>query len=58
MLLNKHSIFVILSAILLSVISPVASAVFWTAIFEAVLNAFVGNCLVWSRRSCQYLLLK
>ena len=41
--------FVILSAILLPVKSPVASAVFWIGLFEAVLGASVADCLAWLR---------
>ena len=42
-------ILVILSAILLPIKSPVVSAVFWIALFEAVLNASGADCLAWSR---------
>ena len=42
--------FVIPSAILLPIKSPVASAVFWITIFEVVLSASVADCLGWSRR--------
>ena len=37
------------SAILLPIKSPVVSAVFWIALFEAVLNASGADCLAWSR---------
>ena len=37
--------FVILSAILLPIKSPFASAVFWIALFETVLIASVADCL-------------
>ena len=50
--------FVNLSAILLPIKSPVASAVFWIALFEAVLSASVADCLAWSRSFWFYLLLK
>ena len=36
--------FVILLAILLPVISPVASAIFWIALFAVVLSASVADC--------------
>ena len=49
---------VILSAILFPIKSPVASAVFWIAVFEAVLSASVAACLAWSRSSWLYLLSK
>ena len=39
--------FVILSAILLPIKSPVAPAVFWIALFEAVLHASVADFLAW-----------
>ena len=41
--------FVIISEILLPIKSPVASAVFWIALFKAVLNVSVKCCLAWSR---------
>ena len=41
--------FVISLAILLQMKSPVASAVFWITLFEAVLNASVADFLAWSR---------
>ena len=50
--------FLILSAILLSIKSPVASAVFWIALFEAVLNASIADGLAWSGSFWLYLLLK
>ena len=37
--------FVILSAILFPIKSPVASTVFWIDLFEGVLSASVGDCL-------------
>ena len=43
--------FVILSSILLPIKSPVASAVFWSALFEAVLVVSVADCLAWSKCS-------
>ena len=51
-------IFVILSATLLPFKSPVAFAVFWTALFEAVLRALVVDCLAWSKVFWLYLLFK
>ena len=42
-LLRIFWIFVILLAILLPIKSPVASAVFWTALFEKVLSAYVTD---------------
>ena len=39
----------IVLAILLPIKSPIASAVFWTALFEAVLSASVADCLAWSK---------
>ena len=39
---------VILSAVLFPIKSPIASAVFWIAPFEAVLSASVAECLAWS----------
>ena len=47
--------FVILSAILLPVISPAASTVFWIALFERVLGASVADCLARSRSFYPYL---
>ena len=41
--------FVILAVILLPIKSPVSSAAFWIAVFEAVLNASVADCSAWSR---------
>ena len=49
--------FVILPALLLPIKSPVASAVFWIALFETVYNAFVAGCLPWSKSFWLYLLL-
>ena len=49
---------VILSAILLPIKSPVASAVFWIALFEAVFIASVVDFLVLSRSVQLYLLFK
>ena len=43
--------FVILTRLLLPIKSPVASAVFWTALFEAVFNASIADCLAGSRSS-------
>ena len=41
--------FVILSAILSPIKSPVAFAGFWIVLFEAVLSASAANVLAWSR---------
>ena len=49
---------VILSAISFPSKSPVASAVFWIALFEAVLSASVADYLTWSRSFWLYLLVK
>ena len=49
---------VILSAILFRIKSPVASAVFWIALFKAVLSASVASCLAWSRSFWLCVLLK
>ena len=49
---------VILSAILLPIKSPVASAVFWIALFDAVFIASVVVFLALSRIFWSYLLLK
>ena len=49
---------VILSAILLPIKSPVASAVFWIALFEAVFIASVIDFLALSRTFWPYLLFK
>ena len=49
---------VILLAILFPIKSPVASAVFWIALFEAVLRVSVVDCLAWSKSFWLYLLLK
>ena len=38
-----------LTNLLLPIKSPVLSAVFGIALFEAVLNSSVGDCLAWSR---------
>ena len=49
---------VILSAILLPMKSPVASALFWIALFDAVFIASVAEFLELWRRFWLYLLLK
>ena len=49
---------VILSTIFLPIKTPVASAVFWTALFEAVFIASVVDILAPSRSFWPYLLLK
>ena len=49
---------VILSAILLPIKSPVASAVFWIALFQAVFIVSVVDFLAVSKRFWPYLLLK
>ena len=49
---------VILSAILLPIKSPVVSAVFWIALFEAVFIASVADFLALSIRFYLYLLLR
>ena len=49
---------VVLSAISLSIKSPVAFAVFWIALFEAIWNGSVTDFLAWSRSSWLYLTLK
>ena len=49
--------FVILWAIFLPLKSPVASGIFWIALFEAVLNASVADSLAWSRRFLAWLFL-
>ena len=41
--------FLILSAIVLSIKSPIASVYFCIALFEAVISASVTDCLAWSR---------
>ena len=46
------------TAVLLPIKSPVASAAFWIALFEAVLKASVADCLAWSRSFWLYLPLK
>ena len=51
-------ILVILSAILLPIKSPVASAVFWIALFEALFIASVVDFLALSRIFWFYLLVK
>ena len=48
---------VILSAVSLRIKSAVAY-VFWIALFEAVLNASVADCLAWSKGNWLYLPLK
>ena len=50
--------YLILSANLLPIKSPVASACFWIALFEAVLSVSVTDNLAWSRSFWLYLLLK
>ena len=50
--------FVILLAILLSIKSQVASALFSIVLFGEVLGATVTDCLVWSRSFWLYLLLQ
>ena len=57
-LLDFLETLVILSAILLPIKSPVASAVFWTALFEAVFIASVVDFLTVSRSFWLYLLFK
>ena len=49
---------VILSAILLPIKSPIASAVFWIALFQAVFIVSVVDFLAVSKRFWPYLLLK
>ena len=49
---------VILPAILLPIKSPVASAAFWIALFDAVFIASVVDFLALSRSIWPYLLLK
>ena len=49
---------VILSAILVSIKSPVSSAAFWIALFDAVYMAFAVDLLALSRSFSPYLLLK
>ena len=49
---------VIWQSILFPIKSPVASAVFLIALFEAVFSASVADCLAWSRRFWLYSLLK
>ena len=49
---------VILSAILLPIKSPVASAIFWIALFQAVFIVSVVDFLAVSKRFWPYLLLK
>ena len=56
--LDFLEIFVILSAIFLPIKSPVASAGFWVALFEAVVIASVLDFLALSRSFSLYLLLK
>ena len=43
-------LFVNLLVILLLIKWPVASALFWIALFEAVLSTYVADCLAWPRR--------
>ena len=50
--------FVVLSATLSLIKSPVASAVFWIVFFEAVLSGSITYCLGWSRGFRLYLSLK
>ena len=47
--------FVILSAIVSPIKSPVTSTVFWITLFEVVLSASVTYCLAWSRFFWLYL---
>ena len=47
--------FVILSAILLPIKSPVASAVFWIVLSEAVFCVPAADCLTWSISFLLYL---
>ena len=49
-------ILVILSVILFPIKSPVASTIFWTALFIVLIESF-ENCLAWSRICWLYLLL-
>ena len=49
---------IILLATLLPMKSSVCSAVFWIALFEAVLDVSVADYLAWSRSFWLYLLLK
>ena len=58
LLLDFFETLVILSAILLPIKSPVASAVFWIALFEAVFIVFVVDFLALSRPFWLYLLVK
>ena len=48
---------VFLLATLLPIRSVVASSVVWIAFLEAVLSAYVGDCLAWPRRFWLYSLL-
>ena len=48
-ILKYSKSFVILLAILLSIKSPVPSAVLWIALFKRVLSLSVADCLAWSR---------
>ena len=57
-LLDFLETLVILSAILLPIKSPVASAVFWIVLFEAVFIASVVDFLALSRSFWLYLLLR
>ena len=47
-----------LSAILFPIKSPVLSAVFWIAPFEAILSTYVADCFAWSRSFRLYLIFK
>ena len=47
---------VILSEILFPTRSPVASAVFWSALFEAVVSASVAKFFLMPRIFCPYIL--
>ena len=57
-LIDCFDMLVILSAILLPIKSPVASAVLWIARCDAVFIAFVVDFLAVSIIFCPYLLLK
>ena len=50
--------FVILLAILWPIKSPASHAIFWIALYEAILNVSVADCLAWSRSFLIYLPLK
>ena len=47
--------FIIVSAILVSIKSPFASAVFWIILFSVVLSASIADFLVWSKCFWLYL---